>query len=148
MDGMVLVQNADMSPLHRVSVKHAVRMVFRNVAEIVESEPEIRFGIWLMPKVVRLVRWVNPRWRYTAGPGWSRAGVLKRDGRRCGYCTGDASTVDHIVPSSRGGKNTWLNTVASCAPCNQRKGDRTPIEARMPLRLTPRAPSWASIAER
>ncbi|MEU8612626.1 HNH endonuclease, partial [Actinoplanes sp. NPDC048791] len=43
------------------------------------------------------------------------------------------------------GGNTWLNTVAACGRCNQRKGDRTPAEARMPLRWVPTAPGWAAL---
>jgi HNH endonuclease len=38
---------------------------------------------------------------------------------------GHATTIDHITPRSRGGRNGWLNTVAACHGCNQRKGDRT-----------------------
>lgn len=144
----VLVLNADLGPLHRVNLRHAIRMLCRRVAVVHESEPDIRIGVFQKPKVLRLVAYVVTRWRYTTGPAWSRAGVLNRDSRRCGYCAGEASTIDHVVPSSRGGKNTWLNTVAACSSCNQRKGDRTPAEARMPLRTTPAAPSWASIARR
>ncbi|HCT78700.1 MAG TPA: HNH endonuclease [Micromonosporaceae bacterium] len=144
----VLVLNADLGPLHRVSLRHAIRMLCRRVAVVHESEPDIRFGVFPMPKIVRLVSYVVTRWRYTSGPAWSRAGVLNRDGRRCGYCAGDASTIDHILPSSRGGKNTWLNTVAACSGCNMRKGDRTPDEARMPLRVTPAAPTWATLSRR
>lgn len=144
----VLVINADLGPLHRVSLKHAIRMLLRRVAEIHEAEPDRLIGIYPMPKVVRLVRYVATKWRYTAGPAWSRPGVLARDQRRCGYCGAHATTVDHILPRSRGGKNTWRNTVASCGGCNQRKGDRTPVEAGMPLRVTPRAPTWAALAGR
>jgi hypothetical protein len=144
----VLVINADLGPLHRVTVKHAIRMLLRRVAEIHEAEPDRLIGVWPMPKVVRLVRYVVTRWRYTAGLAWSRAGVLARDGQRCGYCTGPATTVDHILPSSRGGRNTWRNTVAACYGCNQRKGDRTPAEAGMVLRLQPTTPTWASSASR
>lgn len=144
----VLVLNADLGPLHRVSIRHAVRMLFREVAVVHEAEPDRQLGLWPMPKVVRLVNYVVTKWRYSGGPGWSRSGVLARDHYGCAYCGRTATTVDHVMPSSRGGKNTWLNTVAACGPCNQRKGDRTPIEARMPLRVTPTAPSWASIAAR
>jgi len=49
---------------------------------------------------------------------------------------------------SRGGRNTWLNTVAACDPGNQRKGDRSPAEAGMVLRVKPTAPTWASLAQR
>ena len=144
----VLVLNADLGPLHRVSLKHAIRMLCRQVAEVHEAEPDTRLGVFPWPKVVRLVQYVVTKWRYSSGPAWSRSGVLIRDGRRCGYCGGAATTIDHIVPRSRGGRNSWLNTVAACGGCNQRKGDRTPAGARMTLRTTPHAPTWAALAQR
>jgi 5-methylcytosine-specific restriction endonuclease McrA len=144
----VLVLNADLGPLHRVSLRHAIRMLCRQVAEVHEAEPDARLGVFPMPRVVRLIRYIVTRWRYSNGPAWSRSGVIARDGGVCGYCGAPATTVDHILPSSRGGKNTWLNTVAACGGCNQRKGDRTPVEARMPLRATPRVPTWAALAQR
>jgi 5-methylcytosine-specific restriction endonuclease McrA len=144
----VLVINADLGPLHRVSLKHAIRMLLRQVAEIHEAEPDRLIGVYPMPTVVRLVQYVVTKWRYSNGPAWSRPGVMSRDGHRCGYCAGPATTVDHVLPRSRGGRNTWANTVAACGGCNQRKGDRTPAEARMPLRVTPAAPTWAALAQR
>ena len=144
----VLVLNADLGPLHRVSLRHAIRMLCRQVAVVHEAEPDIRLGVFPLPRVVRLVHYVVTHWRYSSGPSWTRAGVLARDGHRCAYCGAGATTIDHVLPRSRGGKNTWLNTVAACGGCNQRKGDRTPVEARMPLRFTPAAPSWATIAAR
>ncbi len=144
----VLVLNADLGPLQRVSIRHAIRMLFREVAVVHEAEPDRQLGIYPMPKVVRLVAYVVTKWRYSSGPSWSRTGVLARDHHRCAFCGGHATTIDHLLPRSRGGKNTWLNTVAACGPCNSRKGDRTPEEARMPLRLKPTSPSWAAIAAR
>lgn len=144
----VLVINADLGPLHRVSLKHAIRMLVRRVAEVHEAEPDRLIGVFPLPKIVRLVRYVVTKWRYTAGPAWSRPGVIARDAERCGYCDRRATTVDHITPRSRGGRNTWKNTVAACGPCNQRKGDRSPAEAGMVLRVKPTAPSWASLASR
>jgi 5-methylcytosine-specific restriction endonuclease McrA len=144
----VLVINADLGPLHRVSLRHAVRMLVRRVAEIHEAQPDRLIGIYPVPTVVRLVRYVVTKWRYTAGPAWSRSGVLARDTRRCGYCDGPATTVDHIVPRSRGSRNTWANTIAACDGCNQRKGDRTPAEAGMRLRFEPATPTWASLGTR
>ena len=144
----VLVLNADLGPLHRVSLRHAVRMLVRRVAEVHESRPDRQIGVYPVPTVVRLVSYVVTRWRHSRGPGWSRAGVLARDGRRCAYCGRPASTIDHVLPRSRGGANSWLNTVAACGGCNQRKGDRTPSEARMPLRTAPVVPTWASLTLR
>jgi 5-methylcytosine-specific restriction endonuclease McrA len=98
--------------------------------------------------VVRLVQYVVTKWRYSNGPAWSRQGVMNRDGHRCGYCHGEATTIDHVNPRSRGGKNSWANTVAACGSCNQRKGDRTPAEAGMRLRVEPAAPTWAVLGRR
>ena len=143
---LVLVLNADCGPLHRVSLRHAIRMLFREVAVVHEARPDARIGVYPIPTVVRLVSYVVTRWRHSRGPAWSRPGVLARDGHRCGYCGKPASTIDHVLPRSRGGGNTWENTVAACGRCNGRKGDRTPAEARMPLRCAPTAPSWAALA--
>ncbi|MBQ1047822.1 HNH endonuclease [Micromonospora sp. C51] len=144
----VLVLNADLGPLHRVPVKHAIRMLLRQVAEIHEAEPDRLIGVFPMPRVLRLVRYVVTRWRYTTGPAWSKVGVLRRDDHRCGYCPAPATTVDHILPRSRGGRNTWKNTISACYACNQRKADLTPAEAGMELRFLPSVPTWASTAPR
>jgi 5-methylcytosine-specific restriction endonuclease McrA len=138
----VLVLNADFGPLHRVSLRHAIRMLFREVAVVHEAEPDTRIGVYPIPTVVRLVSYVVTRWRHSRGPAWSRAGVLARDNRTCGYCGKVASTIDHVLPRSRGGANEWTNTVAACGRCNNRKGDRTPVEARMPVLVKPYAPGW------
>lgn len=148
MTAHVLVLNADLGPLHRVSLKHAIRMLCRQVAEVHEAEPDRLIGVFPMPRVVRLVSYVVTRWRFTTGPRWSRVGVLQRDNRVCGYCSGGASTIDHITPRSRGGRNTWNNTVAACGGCNQRKGDRTPHEAGMRLRIRATTPAWSTLAQR
>ena len=74
----------------------------------------------------------------------SRRGVLRRDNGRCGYCGGSASTIDHITPRSRGGKDSWENLVACCLKCNNVKGNRTPGEMNWRLRSTPQAPHGSS----
>jgi 5-methylcytosine-specific restriction endonuclease McrA len=144
----VLVVNADLGPLHRVSLRHAVRMLVRQVAEVHEATPDRLIGVYPVPTVIRLVRYIVTKWRYTAGPSWSRRGVHQRDGGRCAYCLGPANTIDHILPRSRGGRNSWSNTIAACGGCNQRKGDRTPAEAGMTLRFEPVTPSWVSLMNR
>lgn len=136
----VLVLNASYEPLQRVSVKHALTMLHRQVAVVEEVHASGR-GIGLIPRVVRLVKYVTMAWIYRRDPSCTKAGVRARDGR-CGYCTtGRAETVDHIIPASRGGGLTWTNTVAACKRCNNRKADRTPEEARMPLLIKPYVPT-------
>lgn len=69
--------------------------------------------------------------------------LYARDKHICAYC-GDtfepkALTIDHVHPKSRGGKNTWVNCVTACKPCNHKKGSKTPEEARMQLLYVPYA---------
>lgn len=139
MTAAVSVLNSSDLVLHRVSVKHAVRMLVRQVVTIVEDDPTVQYGPWNRPVVVRLVRDVFAKWLYLPVV-CTKAGVLRRDRHRCAYCGGRADTVDHLVPASRGGRIEWHNAVAACFDCNGRKADRTPAEARMRLRFEPWEP--------
>jgi 5-methylcytosine-specific restriction endonuclease McrA len=140
----VLVLNAGYEPLHRVSLRHAIKMIVREVAVVEEAHEEEKFGDFPVPLVLRLVRYVKLSWRKIA-PRWSKRRLFERDNHACGYCGKEATTVDHIVPRSQGGGTTWLNTAASCFRCNSRKGNRTPQEAGMHLLITPHEPSWSQI---
>lgn len=60
-----------------------------------------------------------------------RKQVLLRDNFTCAYCGDGATTVDHIIPRSRGGNNDPQNLVSACITCNSSKKDRTPKEAGM-----------------
>jgi 5-methylcytosine-specific restriction endonuclease McrA len=142
----VLVLNADNTALHTVSVKHAIGMLVREVAIVEEAREGHLIGPYPWPLVLRLIRYVKTNFLYTRAPGWTKRGVLKRDRHRCAYCGGHASTVDHLVPQSRGGPNSWLNTIAACPSCNLRKANRTPTEAGMQLQFRPYAPTRAQLA--
>lgn len=139
----VLVLNAGYEPLHRVSVKHAIRMLVREVAVIEEAAEEM-FGNFPKPLVLRLVRYVQLKWR-SRNPRWSRSKLMSRDNYICGYCGKDADTVDHILPRSRGGETTWTNTVAACFKCNSKKGSRTLKESGMKLIVDVYSPDWYHI---
>lgn len=140
----VSLLNASYEPLGTVSFKHAVLMLFREVATVEEPHGDRMIGPHPWPRVIRLVRYVAMTWMYREAP-WTRRGVLIRDGHRCAYCGGHATTVDHVVPASRGGGWHFLNCVAACACCNTRKGDRTPEEAGMRLRFRPYVPTRAQL---
>ena len=77
----------------------------------------------------------------------SRRNIFVRDGFTCQYCMARPGVrelnLDHVVPRSRGGRSSWENLVTSCRDCNLDKGDATPDEAGMPLRTTPKRPSWS-----
>lgn len=77
---------------------------------------------------------------------YNRQTVFERDNFKCGYCNmkflRNKLTIDHIIPKSRGGLTTWKNVITSCFTCNNKKGDRTPQEADMPLLKEPIKPGW------
>jgi 5-methylcytosine-specific restriction endonuclease McrA len=141
----VSLLNASYEPMGTVTFQHAVRMLFRQVATVEEAHDDKMIGPHPWPRVIRLVRYVAATWMYRPA-AFSRAGVLKRDRHRCAYCGGHATTIDHLVPRSRGGTWSWLNTVAACSRCNHRKGNRTPREAGMRLTLEPTVPTRAQLA--
>ena len=70
--------------------------------------------------------------------------LWKRDHGECGYCLRALSlaetTIDHVIPLTQHGQTTWENVVTSCQRCNNRKGGRTPAEARMLLHKPLSAP--------
>jgi 5-methylcytosine-specific restriction endonuclease McrA len=140
----VTVLNADYEPLHSVSLQHAVRMLVRGVAEVHESADEF-YGTFIRPISVRLVKYLVTTWRYQRLPKWSKSGVLRRDNYVCAFCKGKANTIDHITPRSQGGKNTWTNTISACLKCNNKKADRTPKQANMPLLFEAKVPSWTDL---
>ena len=141
----VVLLNASYEPLGKVTFQHAVRMLFREVALVEEQHGDRMIGPHPWPRVIRLVRYVAAHWLHRPA-GYSRTGVLARDKHTCAYCGRHASTVDHVLPQSRGGASTWHNAVAACASCNHRKANRTPSEAGLRLRLTPYAPTRAQLA--
>lgn len=136
-----LVLNAGYEPLAVVSFRRALALVMTDKAAVVRSHEEAvvsNRGSWTRPAVIVLSRYV--RAPYTRAIPVTRRGVLRRDEHRCAYCGQHAQTIDHVIPRSRGGKDTWENLVAACQRCNNLKSDRTPAEMGWRLRLTPRMP--------
>jgi len=77
---------------------------------------------------------------------FTRRNIYKRDKNTCQYCgrtfRPEELNIDHVVPLSRGGKDTWENVVCSCISCNLRKGNKTLKEAGMRLIRKPKKPEW------
>ena len=142
--GRVLVLNASFEPINVCTVRRAAVLILKQKAEVLEgSQKRLRSERMSMtkPVVIRLVTYVKVP-RDVHRRKITRKAVLARDSWTCQYCGSNKSglTVDHVVPRSRGGPSTWENIVASCAPCNRKKGNKLPREAQMHPRNTPRAP--------
>jgi 5-methylcytosine-specific restriction endonuclease McrA len=144
MGGRVLVLNATYEPINVCTVRRAVVLLLKEKAELLER------GMWELhsesstlarPVVIRLVSYVNvPRDAHRRKI--TRRAVFARDSWTCQYCGSRSNlTVDHVIPRSKGGSSNWENIVASCAPCNRRKGDRLPHQVNMHPRVKPRMPS-------
>jgi len=140
----VLVLNSSYEPLNVCTVRRAHVLVFKGRAEVIEKHAQpLRSAsdTFQRPHVIRLLTYVRvPK---MVKRKISRPVLFARDGWRCGYCGSGTSklTLDHIVPRSRGGESVWENVVASCAPCNRRKGNRLLTETEMALRVRPRPPA-------
>jgi 5-methylcytosine-specific restriction endonuclease McrA len=139
----VLVLNATYEPINVCTVRRAAVLLLKAKAEIVEqSEWSLRSETTTLPRsmVIRLVTYVRVP-RDVHRRKITRRAVFARDGWACQYCgSRQHLTVDHVIPRSKGGGSTWENIVASCAPCNRRKGDQLPHTANMHPRQPPRAP--------
>jgi 5-methylcytosine-specific restriction endonuclease McrA len=150
----VLKLNADWQPIEIISWRRAIELWWVGSVEIVKSYDDfdlLNFSVTLdhgrtfsgkCPAVVRLLTRVGFRRR----PKYNRANILKRDNFTCQYCGyrpggTNGLNLDHVIPKSRGGAATWENIVTACVDCNGRKRNRTPHEARMILKTTPKRPS-------
>lgn len=82
---------------------------------------------------------------------FTRKNIYRRDNNSCQYCGKRLSTeelnLEHVLPLSRGGKNTWENVVCSCIKCNMRKGSRTLEESGMWLVRKPKKPNWRTFVK-
>lgn len=139
----VLILNATYEPISLASGRRARILVLKDKAHVVSSRT-VR-----LKKIVRL-----PRSKYQAGRP-TREMILKRDKHTCQYCeySGPNLTIDHILPKSRGGEDTYQNLVACCISCNNCKDNRTPEEWAVALKkvldkettnVSPLPFSWSS----
>lgn len=167
-----LVLNRRWTPIRTAPVQEAIGLVAKGTAMIIEPESfethdllswndvsraRVRLGEALIrsprlalvpPEVILLKTYDGEGGRAVV---FSRKNLFKRDRYTCQYCGlqpgPEELTVDHVVPRSRGGTSTWENCVLACVECNKRKADRTPAQAGLKMRKTPRKPSWKALVQ-
>jgi 5-methylcytosine-specific restriction endonuclease McrA len=142
---MTLLLNSTYEPLRVISWQRAVVMVYLDKVEVVRTYDKLLRSMatrMQTPAVVRLVQFVG---RHRVRISFSRRNVFLRDGYRCQYCKvrlpASELTADHVVPRSAGGATSWDNVVTACQPCNRKKANRTPVQARMALERKPQRPA-------
>ncbi|WP_161632058.1 HNH endonuclease [Nakamurella lactea] len=138
----VLLINSSYQVLSRIEWQRAVSLVVTGEAETFEAHPtKVIHSQHLsipLPKIIRMLAYVHIGFRPALDRQPTFAQIKLRDSRTCGYCGRHGDTIDHIIPQSKGGPNTWENLITSCRPCNNRKADRTPVQAGMKLLWLPR----------
>jgi 5-methylcytosine-specific restriction endonuclease McrA len=163
----VLLVNRHYAPVTIASVRRSLVLLYTGAASALDEHGDTHdFFSWRslpvrehddglmvvggslrVPRVLHLSRYDRaPRF----GIRLTRRNLLLRDGYRCQYCGSEPGVrdlnVDHVLPRSRGGRDSWDNLVIACRPCNLRKGKHTPDEAGMQLLSAPVKPGWNTAA--
>lgn len=143
LNGNVLILNQDYQPLSVCDVKKSMLLLLLEKAEMLHDHPMKKIRTirteFDFPTVIRLRRYARIPYKHIV---LSRKNILKRDNNSCLYCgSREKLTIDHVIPRSRGGDDSWENLVSACTSCNHRKGNRTPREAGMKLLSKPFRPN-------
>jgi len=164
----VLVLNRVFQPVQLTTAKRAFVLLYGGAANALdESGEEYDFDLWRslpvrdvddgvpiiggslrVPRVLHLHRYERtPKVTVRL----TRRNLMFRDTHQCQYCGKQPPlrdlNIDHVMPRSRGGGDTWENLVTACRVCNLRKGWKTPEEANMALRRRPFRPKWSMTAQ-
>lgn len=125
----VLVLNSSYEPLNITNWKRAIILILKNKAQIVSS------------KVIRLLNYIKIPITKQIEERPSKSMIYKRDENKCQYCGSTRGlTLDHVIPRSKGGKDTWENLVVACSSCNTKKGDKLLEQTGMKLLKQPKRP--------
>jgi 5-methylcytosine-specific restriction endonuclease McrA len=165
LDLPVLLVNRLFQPVQITTARRAILLLFGGAALAIDEAGELHeFSGWRrlpvrddddvlpivggalrVPRVLHLRRYERMR---RPAIRLTRRNLMLRDGHQCQYCARRPPVrdlnIDHVVPRSRGGPNSWENLVTACRPCNLRKGRRTPDEAGMRLIRAPVVPRWST----
>ena len=139
----MLILNQSYEPVSICSAKKAVVLLYLTKADIVaKKDGKVIRSVsnsYPFPSVIRLSAFIRVPFKKIE---LSRKNILRRDDYYCQYCGKKTTelTIDHVIPKSRGGIDSWENLVSACISCNNKKGNRTPEEVNMPLIKKPTRP--------
>jgi 5-methylcytosine-specific restriction endonuclease McrA len=148
-----LVLNSDgnpvsMLPLSVISWEESIKYMCLDKAHVLEWYDDwiVHSARWetRVPAVIILKEYMKPK----TSIRFSKQNVFLRDSYRCVYCETDVSkrtaTLDHVLPTSHGGKTTFENCVTACGPCNASKGNNKKIVPK----FKPYKPSYFHLVEK
>jgi len=147
-----LLLNSSFEPMKVVSWQRALILWFQDKVEVLEYHNIYIRSVktsFQLPSVIRLKSYV--RRRQDIGVRFCRENVYLRDNHCCQYCGKRFAlkqlTLDHVIPASLAGPLSWTNVVTACRMCNQKKSNKTPEKAGMPLLNAPTVPKWLPSTE-
>jgi len=142
-----LVLNMDYTFLGVCDWKDAVCSVYMNKATVEESYDEVIHSPtseMRIPAVIRLRKYVRVLYDRITFVSYTKRNVHLRDAYICQYCSDrckeHAATIDHIIPESKGGRDSWENTVTCCKACNRKKNSMTLAQSGLKLIRVPTKP--------
>jgi 5-methylcytosine-specific restriction endonuclease McrA len=151
--GSTLVLNTDgtpvsMLPLSVIPWEEAIKYMVLDKAVVLEWHDNwiVHSANWetQVPAVIMLKEYMKKK----AGVRFSKNNVFLRDSYRCAYCEKDVlkkdATLDHVLPTSHGGKTTFENCVTACGPCNANKGNNKKIVPK----FKPTKPTYYQLVEK
>ena len=125
----VLVLNCSYEPINFTNWKRALVLLLKEKAQVLSS------------RVIRLLNYVKLPLSKIMNISPSRSMIYKRDNNTCQYCGARSKlTIDHVIPRSKGGTDSWENLVVACSSCNTKKGSMFLEQTGMKLARKPRAP--------
>ena len=152
----VIVLNADNTYIGSISWQKSIVLLYKGKVEMVKATDRVVTNVtntveFIVPKVVRLIRFIKSVYKKTNVP-YSKRAVFIRDQFKCQYCGEQLEkrdcTVDHVIPKAHGGQTSWKNCATSCTDCNNIKGDlsldqckKNPRTRHLRLRKQPQVPS-------
>ncbi len=140
----VLLLNSSYEPLSICDAQKAIVLLFCGKAVAVAHHPDRMIctvrDSYPLPSIVRLTFFVRVPYKKLM---LNRKNIFRRDNFQCQYCGRNDRllTIDHVLPRSKGGDDSWENLITACSYCNTKKGNRTPEEASMPPLNQPIRPS-------
>lgn len=139
-----LLLNSNYEILSFITERKVLKLYFKGKVDVIANWPDPVFNgkeAFYFPAIIRLKYLVKRKFTKL---NFSKKMVFKRDKYYCQYCGKSLKsgqiTVDHIIPKSLGGLSTFGNCVASCLPCNAKKGNKTLEQANMKLLSNPITP--------
>jgi len=124
-----LVLNSGYIPTYIIESTRAFTVFYKGNAEIIWNHPDSYFTTpttvdrYAKPSIIRVKKWININYHKVP---LTRENVYKRDTYRCVYCGRSDKTdltLDHVLPKSKGGEDSWENLVTACKRCNNEKAD-------------------------